>query len=143
MKITEFLNSLKKMTKEELLEIKGIGENIADELELFVNSNRYQKLQQKFLVLEEKKMSPTLVINNLVKDNLILNNEYICITGTFEISRNKIQKKLEELGAIVQNQITNKTTILLAGENPGSKVEKAKKKKIKIINNLNFLEKIS
>ncbi|ALV23270.1 hypothetical protein ASO20_01175 [Mycoplasma sp. (ex Biomphalaria glabrata)] len=56
------------------------------------------------------------------------------ITGTFNVSRDKIIKILEnKYGAVVSNSITSKTDYLLCGTDPGSKLEKAKKLNISIL----------
>lgn len=50
-----------------------------------------------------------------------------CITGSFERgTRSELTAQLEKLGAKVTNSVTKKTTVLLAGEAAGSKLDKAK-----------------
>jgi len=52
----------------------------------------------------------------------------VVITGTLsEMSRDQAKELLESLGARVTNSVSKKTDFVLTGENPGSKVEKAKK----------------
>lgn len=47
------------------------------------------------------------------------------ITGTLSISRELIKEKLEQLGAVVSDSVSSKTTGVIVGENPGSKLSKA------------------
>jgi DNA ligase (NAD+) len=133
----DFLKKLKQIDKEKLLEIHGIGENIAENLIQFVNSNRYKKLLIKLEELKQKDIEINLTQNWMNRDpnleNQKLFNKVICITGTFDISRSEIQKILEKQGAIVVNTITKKTNLLIAGEEAGSKLEKATKLNIPII----------
>ncbi len=135
---SEFLKMMSKLSKEDLLQIKGIGDVLAQNYLDFVNSPRYYKLIQDF---EELEQDPTngglqVIIKNVTSTNQTLKDEIICITGTFDLSRSEIKSRLQDMGAKVTNAVSSKTTILLAGKNPGSKLDKAKKMNIKIITNL-------
>jgi DNA ligase (NAD+) len=137
---SQFLKKLKQINFDELDKIKGIGRVLADNLKDFIDSERYSNLTSKFQVLENKgiilniKQVPTIMANSQ------LSNEKICITGTFEISRDKIKEQLEELGAKIVTDVSKNTTILLCGQDAGSKLEKAKKLKIKIVTDLTELD---
>lgn len=63
-----------------------------------------------------------------------LNGKVIAITGTIEgYARSDLQEKLESLGAKVTSNLSLKTTDLIAGENAGSKLAKAKKLGVNIV----------
>jgi DNA ligase (NAD+) len=137
MRATEFLKELKKLNKEDLVEIKGIGDVLAQNIEDFFNSPRYQKLLQGFAELENQGNSLDIRSNLTNHDqNKLLSSKSVCITGTFEISRDKIKETLEQNGAKVTNTVTSNTDYLLVGENPGSKVDKAKKVGVEIVTDL-------
>ena len=69
-------------------------------------------------------------------------NKVIVVTGTFQnYSRKVITQKLNSMGATVSSNITKKTDYLFCGEEPGSKLEKARQFKIKILND-EELEKV-
>jgi len=137
MKASDFLTKLKKIDKNSLLEVKGIGDILAQNYRNFLDSPRFARLVADFIDLEIKGQGLE-IINTSKKStsNLSLSREIICITGTFELGRNQIKEKLESLGAKVVDTITSKTTLLLAGETAGSKLQKAQSLGIKIINNL-------
>jgi DNA ligase (NAD+) len=140
MNVSEFLVKMQALSTEDLISIKGIGETLAQNYNSFLTSSRYKLLLQKFVDLE--RMGFHMEISQLIKvdnSNLALSNQTICITGTFEISRSEIKSKLEENGAKVVDSVTSSTTILLAGEKSGSKLEKAKKLNIKIVEKLESL----
>lgn len=54
-----------------------------------------------------------------------LSGKTICITGTLSVSRDEMAVLLERHGAKVVSSISKKTDFLLAGENTGSKLDKA------------------
>lgn len=133
MQAANFLEKLGKIKKEDLDEIKGIGDVLAKNIVDFVDSDRYKKLIEDLKRLEDQdkgiqvnQKESKVVVNGPLKDTTV------CITGTFEKSREQIKSELENLGAKVTDSVTNKTTTLLVGENPGSKVAKAEKMNIKI-----------
>lgn len=71
-----------------------------------------------------------------------LKNIKFCITGSFSIPRDKIREKLESCGAKFVNSVSSKTDILFCGNNAGSKLNKAKKLGIKVLNEDELMKKI-
>ncbi len=63
-----------------------------------------------------------------------LNGKNFVVTGTLEkYSRNEIEKIIKENGGKVSSSVSKNTSYVVAGENPGSKLEKAQQLGIKII----------
>ena len=64
------------------------------------------------------------------------------ITGSFEhfSPRSKAAEEIEKRGGKVAGSVSSKTTHLLAGTSPGSKLDKAKKLEVSIIDETDFLE---
>ena len=57
------------------------------------------------------------------------------ITGSFKkYTRDELQTVLESMGAKVSNSVSKKTSLLICGENAGSKFTKAKELGVEIIN---------
>ena len=72
----------------------------------------------------------------------LFNDEIYVITGKVEIiSRQNLENYIIENGGIVSNSISKKTFALVVGKDPGSKLDKANKLGIKIINIEDFLKK--
>ncbi|MEN8163586.1 MAG: NAD-dependent DNA ligase LigA [Acidobacteriota bacterium] len=57
----------------------------------------------------------------------------VVITGKLSASRREIKARLEALGATVAGSVSKKTSFLLAGENAGSKIEKARGLGVKVV----------
>lgn len=144
MKASDFLKKLKEIDLSRLSEIKGLGDVLIENFNTFLDSNRYKKMVVNF----EKLESEGIALNIISKKSHLKNQsevligpgklvgQKICITGTFEISREKIKENLENLGAVVVNTISKSTTILLAGGKAGSKVSNAEKLGVKIVYDL-------
>ena len=57
----------------------------------------------------------------------------VVLTGTLSVPRAEMTAKLESMGASVVSSVSKNTDFVLAGENPGSKYDKAKQLGIQII----------
>ncbi len=131
----QFLQRLKSLTKEELLNLHGVGEVLADNIVEFAQSKRYQKLIKDFESLESNGIKIQIIQQVITQIDGNLTGQIICITGIFDKPRNVIRTELEAQGAKIVESVTKKTTLLLAGSEAGSKLNKAKKLGIRIENN--------
>ena len=69
----------------------------------------------------------------------VFSGEAVVLTGTLSsFKRSEAQKLIEERGGVCLSSVTAKTTLVLAGEEAGSKLDKAKKLGIKIIDEEEF-----
>ncbi len=67
----------------------------------------------------------------------------VVITGTLsQMTRDQAKELLESLGARVTGSVSKRTDFVLAGENPGSKVEKAKELGVSILDANKILQKL-
>jgi DNA ligase (NAD+) len=122
-----------------LLEIHGIGERTAETLMRELRTPEMKRLIKRLrtagLNLEE---SPQPQSADLPQT---FTGQTWCVTGSFE-SFSPREKSMEEVarrGGKVSAAVTSKTTHLLAGENPGSKLHKAEKLGVKIVMEQEFL----
>jgi len=106
-------------SKEELIAIDGIGDEMAESYLEFMRVNRetVEKLQEILQpVAPEKKEEAA---ENPFKSKTVV------LTGTMSESRPVIKEKLETLGAKVSGSVSKKTDFLIYGEDAGSKYDKA------------------
>ncbi|XCD68877.1 NAD-dependent DNA ligase LigA [Candidatus Liberibacter asiaticus] len=69
-----------------------------------------------------------------------IENKKLVFTGTLQkIQRHKSQEYVTQLGAVVSAILSRKTDIIIVGDNPGSKLEKAQQLGVKIMNEEQFL----
>jgi DNA ligase (NAD+) len=72
-----------------------------------------------------------------------LNGKKIIFTGSLEnFTRDVAEEKVKALGAVVTSSVSKKTNILVYGKEPGSKLAKAKKKGVEVLNENEFIELI-
>ncbi len=135
--IAEYSKSLDKfmnLTKEELLQLPEIGETMAESIISFIKSPEVIKLIEELKSLgvepyceEEEKKGP-------------LENLTFLITGKLPISREEAKNIIEKNGGRVLSAISKNLSYLIVGEDPGSKLKKAKELGINIINWEEFLK---
>ena len=71
-------------------------------------------------------------------------NKTFVLTGTLlSITREEAKEKIENLGGIVTNSVSKKTDVVIVGEKPGSKYDKAIELNIPIWNEEEFLKKLN
>lgn len=122
------------MTPEKLEEIEGIGHKVASEICKWFQQESNQKLLEK---LEQVGVS----IAHEEREEQVLKGKAFVITGTLSsMSRDEAKRKIRHLGGRIQNSVGKSTDYLVAGENPGSKYDKAKKLDVEIIDEEKFLK---
>jgi DNA ligase (NAD+) len=73
----------------------------------------------------------------------VLAGKTIVVTGTLEnFTRQSIQQAIKDNGGKTSASVSKKTDFVLAGENAGSKLEKAKKLGVEVIDEKQFVEMI-
>ncbi len=131
------LDNLIKASIEEINEIENIGPAVSKSVfDFFQDKNNLffiQKLKKNGVIIEEMQE---------LKRGKFFNLTFV-LTGTLlSMSRNLAKEKIIKLGGKISNSVSNKTSYLLVGENPGSKLAEAQKNKIKIITENDFLKMI-
>ena len=80
-----------------------------------------------------------------IEDNFsgkAFSGEVIVLTGKLlTMGRREASDIIKSQGGETQSSITNKTTLVIAGENAGSKLDKARAKNIPVINENEFLSR--
>ena len=135
------IDALMAATKEELTAIDEIGEKIAESIIHFFSSEKNRELVTRLKdagLKMEMEAEETAAVSN------ILEGQSIVISGVFAVhSRDEYKDIIEKHGGKNVGSISKKTSFILAGENMGpSKLEKAQKLGIKIMDEKEFLSLI-
>lgn len=127
------MDALRQATFEDLLALDNVGEITAKAILAYFNDeNNVAQLE----ALTEVGVSPTWSDE---KKEGIFSGESVVLTGTLQsFKRSEAQKLIEARGGVCQSSVTTKTTLVVAGEEAGSKLQKAQKLGIKIIDEETF-----
>ena len=119
---------LSKAAKEDLTELENVGEITAEAIVgWFADPENAEEVK----ALLAAGVNPQTV--KKVEGGSFA-GQFVVLTGTLEnFKRSEAQKLVEERGGECQSSVTAKTTLVIAGEAAGSKLEKAQKLGIKII----------
>ena len=122
---------------EELRQIPSFGPKISEAIvDWFQDKNNLNFLKK--LASKGIKILPVFLETKGKLKNLTF-----VFTGVLKsMSREKAKAKIISLGGIVNESVSSKTDYVVAGENPGSKYDRAKKLGVKIITEKEFLKMI-
>lgn len=133
------ITNLQSATVEDLIEIDDIAEITANEIHhYFSDESNIREINE--LISSEVKIIDE---NSVSNENGIFAGKKIVLTGTLKnFTRSEAEEIIEKQGGSTSSSVTNKTDIVLVGENPGSKFDKAKKLGITIMTEEEFMSKI-
>ena len=132
-KIFVDLAALMNADKDTLLAVEDVGEVVADCVySYFHNQENVNEINEL--------ISVGIIINY---ENLpcggAFSGERVVLTGTLnDYKRDEAAKIIEDLGGEILSSVSKKTTMVLAGDNAGSKLEKARALGVKIIDEETF-----
>ena len=132
------IEDIKKATIEDLNAVEGVGEKMAQSIyNFFKNEENLKAIEKAFSLGVNPKN------NYQINENQVLKGKSFVITGTLEkFSRDKAQEILKSLGAKTPSSVSKKTDFVIAGENPGSKLDKARQFGIKILTEEEFIKMV-
>lgn len=130
--------NLKNATLEELSAVDGVGEKIAISIcEFFKNEENLKQIEKLF------DAGFNIKYPEKISENAPFSGMTMVFTGALsKITRNEAQKLAKSLGATVTNSVSKNTTHVIAGEDAGSKLEKAQKLGVIILNENEFFDMV-
>lgn len=131
-------DSLKQAKKEELSAIEGIGDKVTQSIIDYFKDEKNLTLLEKLFAsgFEIKYPKP------IVASELFANKTFVFTGALSNITRNDAQKLTKSLGGNIANSVSKNTSIVVAGEDAGSKLDKAQKLGVMIINEDEFLDMV-
>ena len=136
----ETLDNMISSTEEELTKIPDIGGIIAKSIVDYFNDDHNRAIVEE---LKDLGLNMTY-LGKKVESNDIFANKTFVLTGSLTIfTRDEASEKIELLGGKTSGSVSKKTSVVIVGENPGSKYEKAKELGIEIWTEKEFEEKLN
>lgn len=118
------------ITKEELIAVEEIGPTMADSIVDYRNNPQHIALINGLM-----QAGLTMTVNVADEIGNEMDGEIVVLTGKLEsMGRSEASKILESHGAKVTGSVSKKTTLVVAGEDSGSKLAKANELGIRVIN---------
>lgn len=131
------MDELMSASSDDILEIEGFGKTMADSI-----IDYFQSEEARELIKRLKDYGVNMNSTSEVKDNRFSGMTFV-LTGTLPtMKRSEASKLVEAYGGKTSSSVSKKTTYVLAGEEAGSKLDKANSLGIKVIDENEFLEMI-
>ena len=127
------IRKLMDATFEQLTEVEDIGDQMAGSVLRYFERTENREMMERFL---QYGISGTIQGEEGESDQLA--GTTFVITGTLSLPREHFKAMILKAGGKVSDSVSNKTTYLLAGENAGSKMQKAQKLNVTILTEKEF-----
>ena len=135
-----YLDTLMNTSVEDLKNINDIGDVVANSIyEFFKDEHNLALINE----LKSHNVNMMYLGENKVDENSIFYNKRVVLTGTLtKYGRKEATDLLENVGAHVSSSVSKVTDIVIAGTEAGSKLDKAKKFGIRVMDEDEFIKYI-
>ena len=138
--LAEHFGSLKDLMaagEEELAEIDQIGPTMAKSVYEYFHDPENLSMIEKLLAAGVKPEQPRTIRSEKLAGKTIV------VTGTLKnFSRQQAEQAIRQAGGKASSSVSKKTDFVLAGENPGSKLDKARELGVEVIDEKRFMQMI-
>ena len=132
------VENLSKATAEQLTSINGVGEVVADGIVQFFNEAQNMEIIAR---LKEIGINPTYQSKVSVG---AFSGKKVVLTGSLtNYTRGQASKLIEEHGGEIASSVSKSVNLVIAGEEAGSKLDKARALGIEVIDEATFMEMLS
>jgi DNA ligase (NAD+) len=124
----ENLDALMRAERSEIAAVHGIGETTADAVVAFFADEKNRGLVER---LREAGLDLTEPVERAERSSLA--GRTFVVTGTHAVSRTELTSFIERHGGRVTGSVSKSTDFLVAGESPGSKLDRARELGVEVI----------
>jgi DNA ligase (NAD+) len=132
-RLDDFFN----LSEENLMEVEGIGPEVAASVHQFFRDKKNKES------IDRLKKAGVKVIEPKAKEKGKLAGKVFVFTGALQVfGRDEVRNLVESLGGVTASSVSKKVDFVVIGEDPGSKLDKAKELGIKILTEEEFKKMI-
>ena len=131
---TESIEKLLALSVEELQAIPNVGPETARSIFEAGQDAAFQNEIQQLKTLGLQEAFKATAKAKAGMNNALFADLVFVITGTLSKPRDEFKRRLKDLGATVTDSVSKKTSYLLAGEEAGSKLDKAQALGVPVLN---------
>lgn len=129
------LDKLAKASEEELIAVEDVGPTVAHSIAEWFSRPYHKKVLEKF-----KKAGVKIIADKGATKGKLSGQTFV-LTGTLDaMSREEAGAKIRALGGKVSSSVSKDTSGVVAGADPGSKLDKATKLGVKVLDEKDFLD---
>ncbi|ATO37263.1 MULTISPECIES: NAD-dependent DNA ligase LigA [Geobacillus] len=140
----ETMERLEAATKDELMAVPEIGEKMADSITTYFSQPEAVELLNELRTYGVNMAYKGRKRTAETPASSVLAGKTVVLTGKLaSMSRNEAKEQIERLGGRVTGSVSRSTDIVIAGEDAGSKLDKAQQLGIEIWDETRFLQEIS
>ncbi len=132
------LEGLEAAIKEDLEAVKGIGEEISQSVRAFFENPENQRNIERML-----KAGVTIETKEAPVDEPLAGMTFVLTGALDSMTRTEAKARIEASGGKVGGSVSRKTTFVVAGKDPGSKLEKARHLGVRILDEKGLVEELS
>jgi DNA ligase (NAD+) len=133
------LDSLARASLEELIGIQDVGPKVAGSIAFF-----FGQPENRILIDQLRDAGVNFSVKTRQFSSTALEGQSFVLTGKLsQFTREEATSRIEELGGSVTSSVSRRTSYVIVGEEPGSKLEKAKKLGLPILTEEEFINLIS
>jgi DNA ligase (NAD+) len=121
-----------KAWEKELTAIGDIGEIVAESIVNYFENGDNRKM------IKELRKSGIDPRSARRKDTVLKGKTFVFTGSLSDMTRDEAKEKVRQLGAKATGSVSSKTDFVVAGEDPGSKLDKAKSLDIRVLDEKDF-----
>ncbi|ROQ90731.1 NAD-dependent DNA ligase LigA [Desulfosoma caldarium] len=132
--------ALRTASYEDLVAVEGVGNKVAESLCRYFENEENEKAIRSLL---EVGVRPKALMSETTSRNGhdFWHGKTVVLTGTLKsMTRDEATERLRRAGARVSGSVSGKTDVVIVGENPGSKLQKAKALGVAVMDEEAFLK---
>lgn len=138
--IDDLIDEFSKITLEELQELPDVGPIVGQSIYEWFHAKHNIELLKK---LAKNGLTLKKISHEASVANEAISGKTVVLTGTLaSLTRDEAKAKIRELGGKISSSVSKKTDFVVAGEEPGSKLDEAKKIGVPIVSEEEFLKMI-